>query len=188
MNAPSVVELATINRLYDGQQPRHGQGGIASASPSASAGHIVPTINRHRQHCAADLRDDQPDPRLPAFKSDRRSPAPGIRAGLARGFAVALAPGEGPFGKALRRFFPVPSSRPLETLSQCGRASKDGPDVEKRVHGLGLESMGLPSALRSPPSEERSPSLAPCKGDARAFVQLPIGHRLPRTGPLRVAT
>ena len=110
------VELGDHHRFDDGQQFGRGGGRHAERVTEREGCAQVPADDRAGQHAelAAEAADQVPD--LPALMRERPvQPRRAVRAVLRAGFAVALAPAEGPLGKGAEAFFSCSSSRPLET-------------------------------------------------------------------------
>jgi hypothetical protein len=110
------VELRDHHCLDDGQQFGHGERRHAEGVPERQRRRYVPADHGAGQHAelAAEAADKVPD--LPAVIGQRPvQPRRAVRAGLRAGFAVPLAPAEGPFGEGAEAFFSCSSSRPWET-------------------------------------------------------------------------
>src|SRR5690606_34821863 len=110
------VELDHHHRLDDGQQFGSDERWHAERVAERQRGRHVPADHRARQDAqlAAETPDEVPD--LPTLRSFRTvQPRRAVRAGLRTGFAVALAPTEGPFGESAEPFFSCSSSKPFET-------------------------------------------------------------------------
>ena len=110
------VEFCDHHRLDDGQQFGHGEGWHAERVTERERRRHVPADHRAGQD--TQLTDEAADqvPDLPTLQRFRTvQPRRAVRAGLRTGFAVALAPAEGPFGESAEAFFSCSSSRPFET-------------------------------------------------------------------------
>jgi hypothetical protein len=110
------VELGDHHRFDDGQQFGHGERRHAKRVTECDRRRHVPADHGAGQHAqlAAEAADQVPD--LPTFRRFRTvQPRRAVRAGLRAGFAVSLAPAEGPFGESAEAFFSCSSSRPFET-------------------------------------------------------------------------
>ena len=110
------VELGDHHRLDDGQQFGHSERRHAEGVAEGERSTQVPADHGAGQDAqlAAKTADEVPD--LPTLRSFRTvQPRRAVRAGLRTGFAIALAPAEGPFGESAETFFSRSSSRPFET-------------------------------------------------------------------------
>lgn len=110
------VELGHHHRFDDGQEFTRSSGRDAERISQSEGRGQVPADHRAGQHAqlTAEAADEIPD--LPALMGKR--PVQARRAVFARlraGFAVALAPAEGPLGESAEAFFSCSSSRPLDT-------------------------------------------------------------------------
>ena len=110
------VEFCDHHRLDDGQQFGHGEVRHAERITERQRRRHVPADRRAGQDAqlTAETTDQVPD--LPALMGQRTvQPRRAVRADLRAGFAVSVAPAEGPFGESAETFFSCSSSRPFET-------------------------------------------------------------------------
>ena len=110
------VEFRDHHRFDDGQQFGHDDRRHAEGVTERERGRHIPADHGAGQHAELPTKATDEVPDLPALKGQRTvQPRRAVRAGLRAGFAVSLAPAEGPFGKGAEAFFSCSRSRPLET-------------------------------------------------------------------------
>ena len=110
------VEFGDHHRLDHGHQFGHGERRDPERVTERQRRRHVPADHRAGEYpeLAAETADEVPDlPTLRCFRTVQ--PRRAVRAGLRTGFAVALAPAEGPFDEGAEAFFSCSSSRPFET-------------------------------------------------------------------------
>jgi hypothetical protein len=111
-----LVQLPDHHRFDDWQQFGHGERRHAEGVTERQRRRHVQADHGARQHAqlTAEAADEVPD--LPTLRSFRTvQPRRAVRAGLRAGFAVALAPAEGPLGESAEAFFSCSSNSPFET-------------------------------------------------------------------------
>ncbi len=110
------VEFGDHDRLDHGQQFGHGEGWHAERVTERERRRHVPADHRAGKHAQLPAKSADEVPDLPTFRRFRTvQPRRAVRARRLAGFAVSLAPTEGPFGESAEAFFSCSSNRPLET-------------------------------------------------------------------------